>query len=330
MFVKWEGRLLKMKSKRLGALFLAACFAFAPSASAEIVHIAAKGMYVAGAEESLNSAKNHALEDAMRIVVEQAGVMVNSYSKTNNMVLTEDEVSTVASKIIKIIDKKFEVSMISDYEIKIISYINADVDTDSINEDVIKLKKKNEQLSNQIKIQNNIINKKQQSLESLNILNRDIKDRYVKEFYDKYNWNEKGKILNIESSWVDAIRNFPIHMGRKEYSHAETDLMVARMRYKDYMGIKKPERDRYIDDVIVGLSIRQIETYIAEGEYMSAIRECIWFERLMRDNDYKLNKNSNYGNKFSRYYNILKDYYDTNEPDKWGKILDNPGYPRIG
>ena len=77
-------------------------FSFTASAFAAEKTISVTGMYIAGASESLNSAKQHALEDAMRLATEHAGVLVSSYSKTQNMVLTDDEVTTVASKIIKV------------------------------------------------------------------------------------------------------------------------------------------------------------------------------------------------------------------------------------
>jgi len=87
-------------------------FSFTASAFAAEKTINVTGMYIAGASESLNSAKQHALEDAMRLATEQAGVLVSSYSKTQNMVLTDDEVTTVASKIIKVNKKNYSVNLL--------------------------------------------------------------------------------------------------------------------------------------------------------------------------------------------------------------------------
>ena len=51
---------------------------FMSSAVASEQKINTTGIYIAGASESLNDAKKHALEDAMRQATEQAGVLVNS------------------------------------------------------------------------------------------------------------------------------------------------------------------------------------------------------------------------------------------------------------
>ncbi len=302
---------------------------FSSCATAEKVHISTSGMYTAGAEESLNSAKQHALEDAMRMAIEQAGVMVSSYSKTNNMVLTDDEVSIVASKIIKVIEKNFEVNLISDSEIKITAHITAEVDTDSINDDIVNLKKENKQLSKQV----SEIDKKNQVLKTFNNLHNEVKERYVKDYINKYDIFTPTRKLNMSATWSDAVYNFPIHMGRKNYSSAHSDLSFIRIYYKDYKGISnedKRARSRYIDEMIMDVAIKEIEVYLAEGESMMAIRECLWFAELLKDNNYSLDSNNYYIKKLRNYYNILRDYYDMYEPDKWEKILDKPGYPRIG
>lgn len=79
-------------------LFISTAFAAEQS-------INATGIYIAGASESLNEAKQNALKDAMRQATEQAGVIVNSYSKIHNMELTDDEVTIVANRILKITKK---------------------------------------------------------------------------------------------------------------------------------------------------------------------------------------------------------------------------------
>ena len=99
--------------RKVFTLVFAFLFMFVTTAFAAEKTISATGMYIAGASESLNDAKQNALQDAMRQAAEQAGVLVSSYSKTHNMQLTDDEVTVVASKIIKVIDKKFDVELLS-------------------------------------------------------------------------------------------------------------------------------------------------------------------------------------------------------------------------
>lgn len=141
--------------------------------------ISATGMYIAGASESLNDAKQNALNDAMRQAAEQAGVLVNSYSKTHNMELTDDEVTILATRIIKITNKNFDVKLISDSEIKVIAYIDVVVNTESINEDIIRLKNKNKELE----WQKNQSQEKQRVLHEIDDLNANIVEEYRKRYH---------------------------------------------------------------------------------------------------------------------------------------------------
>jgi len=63
-----------------------------------------------------------------------------SYSKTKNLSLTNDEVTTVAAKIVKVLSASYDVSAVSDSEIKVVVNLTVQIDTDSINEDIFLLK----------------------------------------------------------------------------------------------------------------------------------------------------------------------------------------------
>lgn len=105
-------------------------------ASAEIENIEATGSYSVGDNETENfaSARENAYNEAMRSAVEQAGVYVESYSKTQNMQLTHDEVRIISGNILKVLAKDIRPVVSTDgHTIKFICTIKATVDTDSIN-----------------------------------------------------------------------------------------------------------------------------------------------------------------------------------------------------
>ena len=282
-------------------------------------------MYIAGASESLNDAKQNALNDAMRQAAEQAGVLVNSYSKTHNMELTDDEVTVVATKIIKIINKNFDVNLIADSEIKVIAHIDVVVNTESINEDILQLKKKNVKLEEE----KNEIMKRQEVLAELHNLANEIRKMYKGEF-DLYEKEKIRKNLTPSSYYVDALENFKIDMKKGDYNCAETDIAIASLNYKKMNKISKEERSFYIDDKICDFEIKRIEAYIANNEYPRATEECIYFANLIERNNYDKYVSDGTMQKTVKYFKILSEYIDMYEPDKWNIIMENPGFPRIG
>lgn len=139
----FKGRIMMVKKillLALGMLYLLNTPVFA-----ETYEISGSGKYVAGASESLNDAKQHALEEAMRQVVEKAGVMVTSYSQLYNAELTKDETTIIASRIIKIKNKSFNTKLVSDSGIEVLASIDAVVNTDDI--DLNKIKADNTELN---------------------------------------------------------------------------------------------------------------------------------------------------------------------------------------
>ena len=285
--------------------------------SAEKVPISATGMYVAGAEESLNSAKKHALEDAMRIAIEQAGVMVSSYSKTKNMILTEDEVSIVASKIIKVKDKRFEVDMISDSEIKVTVHINADVDTDNINEDIVKLKEENKKLENE----NTKFKTKEQAYNNLKKISSVIK----KDMYKKYPSNNLTAEIKTDENtdYQTCINNYYLHMIQGNYNDAYSDITYAFLTYwqsKNLTQANIKNKRYYIDEAIFKLYLLRVESYIAQGEYYFAYDRIIAlmikskvFNYIPKENDLML---------MVKYGDALHDYLSLYEPEREKKVFE--------
>lgn len=77
-------------------------------APAEVKEIPAEGDYSAegeyrlGDRDTREAAKNYALADAKRKIIEQIGVFVASYTEVNNVILTKDQIKTAANAIIRI------------------------------------------------------------------------------------------------------------------------------------------------------------------------------------------------------------------------------------
>ena len=92
--------------KGFAACVLAAAFvvltALSAACEAAVQTIEATGVYVMGDNDSPKIARDAARQEAMRVAVEKAGVYVESYSKTQNMQLTEDEVRTISGAVLKV------------------------------------------------------------------------------------------------------------------------------------------------------------------------------------------------------------------------------------
>ncbi len=120
----------------MGRLFtglLAAVMVLAGVAACEAAPqvITAAGVYTMGENDSPKIAKDAARQEAMRIATEKAGVYVESYSKTQNMQLSEDDVKVISGAILKVTDEK-DVPDLTDGVWRYTVTITAEVDTDKI------------------------------------------------------------------------------------------------------------------------------------------------------------------------------------------------------
>ena len=122
--------------KGFAACVLAAAFVVltAPAAAgaAAVPTIVARGVYVMGDNDSPKIARDAARQEAMRVAVEKAGVYVESYSKTQNMQLTEDEVRTISGAVLKV-TKEEAIPELKGSTLKYTVNLTAEVDTDQIN-----------------------------------------------------------------------------------------------------------------------------------------------------------------------------------------------------
>ncbi|CUH95336.1 hypothetical protein P22_1406 [Propionispora sp. 2/2-37] len=81
---------------------------------AETRYITATGTYIMGDGETPAAAQEKALLNAKRSAIEQAGVYIESYSKTENLQLTRDEVNALSSGVLQITSSKVQRALTSD------------------------------------------------------------------------------------------------------------------------------------------------------------------------------------------------------------------------
>ena len=95
--------------RHIFAIMIAALFLLFPSHGFTAVkEIVSEGAYNMGDGETPSVAESRALLNAKRIALEQAGTYVESYTKVENMQVTEDEIKVLTSGImeVEILDKK--------------------------------------------------------------------------------------------------------------------------------------------------------------------------------------------------------------------------------
>lgn len=112
---------------------LTACLLMAGSVLGEAAPqvITATGVYTMGENDSPKIAKDAARQEAMRAATEKAGVYVESYSRTKNMQLSEDDVKVISGAVLKVTNE----TAVPDLTNGIWRYtvtITAEVDTDNI------------------------------------------------------------------------------------------------------------------------------------------------------------------------------------------------------
>lgn len=278
------------------------------TASAEIKNISTTGTYIAGASESLNDAKQHALDDAMRLATEQAGVLVSSYSKTENMELTEDEVSTVATRIVKVLHKDYDVQLLSDSEIQVKVSIEAQIDTDSIQDDIVQLKQRNEELGHQNdQLQKAIQNEKNNRLsayQDYEALRDYIQQAYKNETKSYANMNYRN-IDSFNSPIATLWRGFALAMANNDTRSA--DSFLSGIMFKK--GKSDLDGWRYnIASAEVDILKRNVAKYTSWS-----------FDNLVKSiQSEQIKFNNRYDNDIYKYNDVLKRYsnYVINGYDK--------------
>lgn len=107
--------------------------------------VSAEGTYRLGDNDTRDNAKKYALADAKRKIIEQVGVLVESYTEVNNFKITKDQIKSATSAIIKVKSEQVDF-----YENGTLckAFVIATVDTDNIE----KYLKENPQPTNNTKL----------------------------------------------------------------------------------------------------------------------------------------------------------------------------------
>ena len=180
--------------------------------SADVKEYSAEGEYRLGDNDTRASAKIKALDDAKRKIAEQIGVYVQSISKMEKFNLTDDNVMSVATAMIKVKSEKVE---FSENGMLCKVFITADANTDNKNiTEVIR------------KIINGDDDKEDPDKELLKFAKIwKYNGHYYKVFDESFNWsgaNQRckdyhGHLVTITSKDEQAaIQNMLFHYGGKK------------------------------------------------------------------------------------------------------------------
>lgn len=91
--------------KKVFAIIAIIMMAIANTACAEVRTYTATGSYTMSPKETLENGIKHAREDAMRLISESVGVYIESQTETKNQQLTQDQIKTISSNIIRVTDE---------------------------------------------------------------------------------------------------------------------------------------------------------------------------------------------------------------------------------
>ena len=130
--------------------------------------------YVLGAVENINVARERARERALRDAREKAGVYIHTISKVVNMDMVEDEIITVASGVLRVLETNYEVVKLTDMDGYLIrATVRADIDTS----DVEKFLQKDTEEMSKI-VANDIVIRQQEEEQDKKI--ETLKQNYIK------------------------------------------------------------------------------------------------------------------------------------------------------
>ncbi|MBP2664094.1 MAG: hypothetical protein H6Q71_2042 [Firmicutes bacterium] len=132
MYIRLERLSIRTKFIKCIASVLFLFFAATLPANAEIQTITSTGEYTMGEGETMPVAKERALAEAVKSATEQAGVYVESYSRTSNLVLAKDEVNVLARSVVEVLDKHYDEPKYTDSVCYLRVTITARVDTSNI------------------------------------------------------------------------------------------------------------------------------------------------------------------------------------------------------
>ena len=184
---------LAMKSSilKLGINFIASLLAvsiFSSACSAELKSFDGTGTYTMSSFETMNVAEQRAIQAAERDALEKAGVYVSSYTKTENLEVTKDEVIVLTNGIMQLTSKNITKEMTSAGDIHIRADIVATIDTDQINKN-LQNRAQLDRLTQQYKSLEKVAKEQEAEIERLKKLSQNSNEKQKAEI------DKKGKVL---------------------------------------------------------------------------------------------------------------------------------------
>ena len=119
--------------KLLAATLIAGSLLVMPPVNAEVKTYEGTDEYIMSEFETLDIAKQRAKQKAERAAQEKAGVFVESNTEVVNLMVTKDEVRTMTSGILKIVDVQYQLTPLDDGKSVIVrATVKADIDSDDV------------------------------------------------------------------------------------------------------------------------------------------------------------------------------------------------------
>lgn len=173
--------------------------------------------YVLGAVENINVARERARERALRDAREKAGVYIRAFSKMINMNVVEDEIITLASGVLRIVESAYEIIPLTEMDGYIVrATVKANIDSNEIEK---FLQKDSEEIS-QIIVNEKVIRAQEEQ--------QDQKIESLKQEYIQANTHSEKELLARRILHEDNIflSNVKLREGNRfrdegDHKHAE-------------------------------------------------------------------------------------------------------------
>ena len=250
--------------------------------SAKQITIEADGSYTIGdgLDENISVAKERAKTDALRNASEKASVFVESFTIIQQSMVTKDEINVISANIMQLQgEPKFKVVPISDDIIRYQCHVVVLVDTDNINEELLKDKqslneavRRNQELTEEVERLNQEMEKlkQQYSIASTDSERQKIKQEVKKNDnnFAAVQWNEQGANLYWQGNYSGAIEAFSTAIDKNpQYAYAYNNRGVAYNKLHDY--------SKAISDLnqAITLDSNYTAAYVARGYCYGQIRE---------------------------------------------------------
>ena len=137
--------------RAVAALIIGGSFFISSTANAEVKTYTGEGEYLMSDFETPDVAKQRAKARAEQNASEQAGIFLESYSHMKNFELLDDEIITISSGILKILDVQYNQNLVADGKGLLIHVtIKAEIDSDNMDKWLEKSIEQRRQINSQL------------------------------------------------------------------------------------------------------------------------------------------------------------------------------------